>query len=173
MVEEYNKRSKAQDLPPDVIYAVQGDLMETNQGTEIEGEKLYGFDAAIISMALHHIEKPDKVVAEMVQRLKTKGVVVVIDFDPAGNRLDKGSHSHGGSHSHSSGQEHHNGGGDGAINNSKVTIAHNGFSQDYVEEILRNAGCAEVRHELFKESTRFGPQGVEKRMFIARGEKRS
>lgn len=60
------------------MLAIQGDL---NDPRDILAQpEWFDFDAAIISMALHHAQGPSKLLKRLQQRVKRGGSLVVIDW---------------------------------------------------------------------------------------------
>lgn len=60
------------------MLAIQGDLNDPRDN--FTQPKLFDFDAAIISMALHHVQDPSKLLKRLQQRVKRGGSIVVIDW---------------------------------------------------------------------------------------------
>lgn len=60
------------------MLAVQGDL--NNPQDSLAQPEWFDFDAAIISMALHHVQDPTDLLKRLQQRLKHGGSLVVIDW---------------------------------------------------------------------------------------------
>lgn len=58
--------------------AIQGDLIDPQY--PLDQPAWWGFDAAIISMALHHVKDPVDLLKRLCQRLKPGGSLVVIDW---------------------------------------------------------------------------------------------
>lgn len=64
--------------PNERMLAVQGDLTEPQP--PITEPEWFQFDAAIISMALHHVQDPTAFLTRLRQRTKREGSLVVIDW---------------------------------------------------------------------------------------------
>lgn len=60
------------------MLAIQGDL--NNPQDHLTQPEWFDFDAAIISMALHHVQDPTALLKRLHQRLKRGGSLVVIDW---------------------------------------------------------------------------------------------
>lgn len=58
--------------------AEQGDLLDPQ--ADLFGSEWQDFDAAITSMALHHMRDPGKLLARLVGCVRSGGSVVVVDF---------------------------------------------------------------------------------------------
>ncbi|KAL9620831.1 MAG: hypothetical protein Q9204_008173, partial [Flavoplaca sp. TL-2023a] len=84
MVNSFNLRAAAFDMPKRKrMFAVQGDLLNPDSkkaGGFLKEKEWFGFDAAVMSMALHHVEEPRAAVRILVERLKVGGPVVLIDW---------------------------------------------------------------------------------------------
>jgi SAM-dependent methyltransferase len=80
MVDEYNKWAQKSGYGAERMEAWQYDLVAT--GTAIDDsleEKLRDFDVAIISMALHHVADPGRLLSRLRGCLRSGGVCVVLD----------------------------------------------------------------------------------------------
>ncbi|KAL8852845.1 MAG: hypothetical protein Q9198_011002 [Flavoplaca austrocitrina] len=84
MVNTFNLRAAAFDMPKRKrMFAVQGDLLNPDSkkaGGFLKGKEWFGFDAAVMSMALHHVEEPGAAVRILVERLKVGRPVVLVDW---------------------------------------------------------------------------------------------
>ena len=184
MVEEYNKRAAAKGISSEKMKATAGDLLADDPSTQshISGPEFNGFDLAVISLALHHMDKPGFALQRIVERLKPGGVIVVLDWTdkPAmkdgkpisdGPGIPKGDH-HGHGHGHGHGHHHHGGDGEKKLE-AEDTVVHQGFSKESLEPLLKEAKCDEVGYQLTDEPFRFGGRfdGQTREAFIARGRK--
>jgi SAM-dependent methyltransferase len=60
------------------MMAIQGDLNDPRDS--LTQSEWFDFDAAIISMALHHVQDPAELLKRLRQRVKRGGSVIVIDW---------------------------------------------------------------------------------------------
>jgi SAM-dependent methyltransferase len=60
------------------MMAIQGDLNDPRDS--LTQSEWFDFDAAIISMALHHVQDPAELLKRLRQRVKRDGSVIVIDW---------------------------------------------------------------------------------------------
>ena len=174
MVKEYNRRMKGRGIRPEDVFAVQGNLLDTTESASLDSPDFFNFDVVIVNAALHHFENPESAVQRLVKRLTPgKGVIVVCDFIPKeaaeGHHLhqevsmfakqdyytidyDKGHH-----HKHE----------------ASHTIAHEGFSKERMEHMIRDAGCSDFDYQRLEKPLKFGEEmgGVEVNVFIARGKR--
>ena len=170
MVETYNERARKKELFPDEMSAVQGNIVATEASSEdsIFGPEYFDFDFVTMANALHHMEDPALTVGKLVQRLKTGGTLLIVEFindqdDPTSGSTPAGQppatqddHGHGHGHGHSHGHNHgHRLGNDGKGNNAGV--AHNGFTQEQLQKLFVDAGCIEVESVLMDQPIKFPP----------------
>jgi SAM-dependent methyltransferase len=87
----FNKRAREAGIPPDAMMALRGDLLLDD---DLPSPDLHGFDIAVMSMALHHVEDPGKILSELVKRLNPGGVIAVLDWVPD----ESGKHGCGNGH---------------------------------------------------------------------------
>lgn len=200
MVEAYNERAAGAGIKGEEMRAVMGDILAssssssspaTSKGDEetFSGEEWWGFDVAVMSMALHHVPSPSDAVKALVDRLRKGGKVVVVDWwldsivfhgdgkEGAGHHAHQ-QHHHGHGHGH---HQHHCGGeaekvagnAHNVVPGSEHTITRAGFGKEEMETMFKEAGCEEVEFRVFREETRLGDGGdaVMQRMFIIRGTK--
>ncbi|KAI1908305.1 hypothetical protein LOZ61_005655 [Ophidiomyces ophidiicola] len=154
MVNKYNRRAREAGIPESQMRAVVGDLAAAQPDASlIQNKDLANFDLIITSMALHHIEDPQRAVNRLVERLRPGGTLVVIDFDAAKDGQQWIAASAPAAH----------------------TITHHGFSKATMENLLTSAGCKDVEYVLHKEITKipreFAHLGEEKQLFYSRGRK--
>ena len=189
MVEEYNRRAKAEGLEPEVISAARGDLTDTSASIQyaIEGPEFFEFDLAVVSMAFHHFEYPEVAARKLVERLKVEtGVLLIIDlvedslpFPGHGHGHDHGhghTHVHTHDHEHDAGREHirnhaddqnSQDQGDAAIGVAQRsseadvlgTVAHSGFGKEGLEKIFREVGLVDIDYISLERPLKFGNSG--------------
>jgi SAM-dependent methyltransferase len=58
--------------------AVHGDVMEPS--AELQGKDWFGFDVAIMSMALHHVPQPVEMLSRLRERLREGGSLVLVEW---------------------------------------------------------------------------------------------
>ncbi|CAK7217344.1 hypothetical protein SCUCBS95973_003116 [Sporothrix curviconia] len=108
MVKRYNEAAEAAGLAPERMRAVEADLAagaDPFLATAAAGPEYQGFDMALISMALHHVEHPVDVLKGIASRLAPGGKLLVIDMNqPEGAEAANGPHDH--SHAHAHDQSH-------------------------------------------------------------------
>ena len=172
MVDKFNARAREAGVPEVQTRAVRGDLLAPAQGS-LESQKLYGFDLAIMSMALHHVDNPEAMVAKLVERLKPGGTVVIIDWIPSEKASSRSNFSHG--HEHSHGQRidsgHSSGGGSGQHPNSH-TISFDGFTKEHMDGMFTKAECSETDYVLAASPSEVPPDpSGQKQLFFAKGTK--
>lgn len=172
-VKNFNQAARLQGLSEQEMYAIQGDLGPSSTATtshpELQGKDFYGFHVIVISMGLHHIENPQDLLKNLVERLREGGAIIIIDWvpgigepdhEPASGGAQDVTHDQG---SHSNQHGHHS---------ASHTVAHVGFSEDQMQKMLKEAGCSEVDYVLHPERSKVPWEiGGEKQLFFARGRK--
>lgn len=73
------------------MYAIQGDL--DNSSPALAGADWNNFDVAVISMALHHMPEPVKILSQLRKRLNTGGALIVVEWYEGGADADETSGS--------------------------------------------------------------------------------
>jgi SAM-dependent methyltransferase len=81
MVAEYKKSAVELGFGPERMNAYQHDLLGESE-TPSAVPELDKFDIAIVSMALHHVEDPGKLLQKLSEQLKPGGVCVIVDMIP-------------------------------------------------------------------------------------------
>lgn len=172
MVDKFNAGAREAGVPEIQMHAVRGDLLAPAQGS-LESQDLYGFDLAIMSMALHHVDNPEAMVARLVERLKPGGTVVIIDWIPSEKASPRSnfSHSHEHSHGHETDSGHSSRGGPGQHPSSQ-TISFDGFTKEHMDDMFTKAGCSEIDYVLAVSPSEVPPDpSGQKHMFFAKGTK--
>ena len=83
-VERYNEEAiKLFGEEHDRMYAVQGNFDDPS--SDLDQADWSEFDVAIISMALHHVPHPVKMLSQLRERLRKGGSLVVVEWYEAGN----------------------------------------------------------------------------------------
>jgi SAM-dependent methyltransferase len=161
MTAEYNTLASNQGLSPSEMHASVGNLLDPADPlpAAFHSEEWFGFDLAAVGFGFHHFEDLVLAASRLAERLKTGGVLLIIDFLPHGPfearpdgdtgpsaSHDQHGHGHGFAHGHGHGHEHGHGttaGGYNEINDkSKVseTVKHLGFSEDTIRNVFEAAG---------------------------------
>lgn len=152
-MELYNKQASSEDLKPTRMHAIQGDVtipLPEARDRAIGSLDFYDFNVAVISMALHHVEKPDILIKKLVDRLKVGGVLVIIDWVPDGFSARHASHP------------------------AAHTVAFDGFTREQMGHWLTEAGCSEWDYVELDERSKvpYNVSQIEyKQGFFARGRK--
>ncbi|KAH8127732.1 hypothetical protein ACSS6W_008674 [Trichoderma asperelloides] len=81
-VASYNEMAQQSGVPVEQMHAVQGSIPPSLDNTLLATEEFFNFDLIAISMALHHIEDQAGVLSGLYERLRSGGVLVVIDLAP-------------------------------------------------------------------------------------------
>ncbi|KAL8948266.1 MAG: hypothetical protein Q9222_005537 [Ikaeria aurantiellina] len=176
MVKAYNENASTAKIAPEQMHALQGDLLSSkaaDDGNPFGGEEWFDFDVAVMSMALHHVASPDDAVKTLVERVKERGLVLIVDWELDSVKFNEGAdrghqsahhrHHHGGHHAHA-----HN-----VVPGSEHTITRAGFGKEEMKKMFWDAGCDDVDFVEFAEMTRLGDgqQAVMQRLFLAKGRK--
>lgn len=129
------------------MLAIQGDLNDPQDS--LTQPEWFDFDAAIISMALHHVQDPASLLKRLRQRVKHSGSLVVIDW------LQQSGH-------------------DTPANTGMTRLSEGpkiwpGFSINDIKSHFNAAGCTDVDVVVFSEPIE-APKEMEgySRMFIAK-----
>ena len=172
MVDRYNADAREAGVSGKRMYAIRGDLMDISEGP-LEGQDFFNFDLIIMSMALHHIDDPKRMITELVRRLKPGGRAVIIDWIRSDENVIR---EHGGS-SHE--QPFNHGAGSGAAHHHEHiphpgahTVSFDGFSRDQMQSWFKEAGCSNSDYVLAESPSQVpsDPRG-QKHMFFAKGTK--
>lgn len=173
MVAKFNAGARETGMSEIQMHAVRGDLLAPAQGS-LESQDLFGFDLAIMSMALHHVDDPEAMVGKLVERLKPGGTVVIIDWIPSETKSSESSGSHSHEHFHGYGTESgYSSSGVPGQHPASHTISFDGFTEEHMKAIFAKAGCSETDFVLaaLPSEVPLDPSG-QKQMFFAKGTKR-
>ena len=166
MVDKYNEAAHKQSLSKQQMHAVRGDLMvpKAEIPESLKKVDFYDFDIIVMSMALHHVEDPQLMTANLVERLRDGGSLLIIDWAPG----SKAPEMHGHDHEKYAPDE----GYQQDVQGSQQTMKSSGFGEEEMRKIFRDAGCSQSEYvlhpELSKLPSRFGGA---KQLFFARGKK--
>ncbi|KAK4076599.1 uncharacterized protein Triagg1_4202 [Trichoderma aggressivum f. europaeum] len=149
-VAAYNEMAQQSGVPPGVMVAVQGSIPSISTNPVLATEEFFDFDAIAISMALHHMDDRAGVISGLYERLRSGGVLVVVDLAPEADAHD---HSHDHSHSHtgctSGGHSH------GTVSSQPTISKHGGFEPEDMKALLTEAGFTpeSFDYKLYPETT--------------------
>ncbi|KAK4248721.1 methyltransferase [Corynascus novoguineensis] len=150
-VAAYNARAENQGLSPSEMYAYQGNLCAPDDPNPpaLASPEFSNFDIAAVGLGFHHFDDPALAARRLAERLKTGGVLLILDFLPH----EKPDTSHP----------------------AAPTITHHGFTEEHIRSIFEEAGVGknfalEEVAVVFHVSKEKGA-GVKRKIFIARGNK--
>ncbi|KAK2836059.1 hypothetical protein FQN49_006722 [Arthroderma sp. PD_2] len=151
MVERFNQTARKEGFPETQLYAVEGNLTESEGTPSIAKEEFFNFDLIIIAMALHHIAEPQELINRLVERLRPGGAVVVVDWEKeVDSKINPAGADHPAAH----------------------TVAHVGFDKEEMNGIFSKAGCQDSDYTLMKEQMVVPASwGGKKTLFFAKGTK--
>lgn len=155
MVAYYNDMVQEAGIASERMHTVRGNLLDAS--TPLEDPDLHHLDAVIMSMALHHMADAEAMMGKMVGRLRSGGVVVILDWI-----TDDAERVH-----HSTGAVGHH------------TTSKHSFTEDEMCTLFVVAGCAldSVGFHPYKESSHIPEsvtntkEGVDRTFFIAKARK--
>lgn len=184
MVNEYNTSAANQGIPRDEMHAVVGNLIDPSAPapTSLSGPEFEGFNIAAVGMGWHHFTDPSLAAKRLSERLKTGGVLLIIDFLPHGS-FDGHSHSHAHTHGHDHGHGHTHSHGHG--NGKSIeeiekehpaakTVTHMGFSEEDTRKMFEEAGVGGgFEYVVLGKGIVFGNEGqqMKRSVFMAKGNK--
>ncbi|GJN72616.1 methyltransferase domain-containing protein [Purpureocillium lilacinum] len=142
MVEQYNDTARRLGLPTEKMHGTRGDLL--NDADAINGPEFRDFNATLMSMALHHVADPAKMIKNLAERLAPGGSLVIIDWVSHG-RTPPGQTPHPASH----------------------TVTRHGFSEEEMKAMFADAGLSDFGYLLHPQRSRM-PMGGEQQLFFAR-----
>lgn len=156
MVEEYNSSARDQGIGEDEMCAHVGNLLDPESVPEsLAGPEFHGFDIAAVGMGFHHFPDPALAAKRLANRLRTGGVLFIVDFQP---HEDPKGDSHGHGHAHEAAE----------------TVIHFGFSEEQVKANFEAAGVGgKFEYVVLGKGVVFSHDGKEHRrsLFMARGVK--
>ncbi|KAL8769245.1 MAG: hypothetical protein Q9209_004746 [Squamulea sp. 1 TL-2023] len=160
MVESYNQHATTFNVPERKrMFAVQGDMLASgeNNMSRFTGKEWFGFDVAIMSMALHHVISPDHAVKMLVERVKEGCSVLIVDWiSGTTERPTRCEHNAGA----------------GEMPGAQTTTRE-GFTKAEMEKMLLDAGCQDVGFMQAREPSYLdlGEQRLRRTLFLAKGKK--
>ncbi|XXG98224.1 hypothetical protein Hte_004546 [Hypoxylon texense] len=166
MVDQYNDLARQSGTAPERMHAVRGNFLEPSDSDAIAGPDFHEADAIIMSMALHHSGDPQAMVSKMVDRLRSGGVLVILDWmDFTPEHGSESSHAHDHRHQDRSDASH--------------TISKASFSAGDMKQLFSDAGCDPntVDFRPYKETSHIPESitkvkgGVDRIFFIAKARK--
>ncbi|KAH7251327.1 S-adenosyl-L-methionine-dependent methyltransferase [Fusarium tricinctum] len=147
-VQRYNQLARDQGVSPDVVRAIQGDIRSPD--SEMSTEDFSGFNAIVISMALHHIDDPKSLLSHLYGRLRPGGHLLVVDWTPEHYGIEGSVANHAAVH----------------------TTGVDDFDKAAIVEMMSSAGLQDVGFFLAPERSSMGKEiGGERQMFFARGKR--
>ncbi|KAM5438396.1 hypothetical protein MferCBS31731_004973 [Microsporum ferrugineum] len=150
MVEKFNQTVRKEGLSEHQIYAVKGNLTESEATSSIAKEEFFNFDLIIIVHALHHVEDPQTLINQFVERLSPGGIVVVADWEKEGKGFNPAKIDHPAAH----------------------TVSHSGFTKEEMDGFFSSAGCKESDYTVLKEQMTVPEAwGGKMTLFFAKGRK--
>ncbi|KFY65260.1 hypothetical protein V496_02684 [Pseudogymnoascus sp. VKM F-4515 (FW-2607)] len=189
MVAAYNTTASNQGLEEEEVHAFVGNLIDPSieRPEAFEGAEFWDFDLAVVGLGFHHFGDVGLAARRLGERLKSGGVLVIMDFLPHEDVWGHGNGGHGHGHDHGHGHGHGGHGGHGHGHGEKEdagekkeetkvaeTVVHMGFSKEEVQGLFEQAGVGkDFGYKVLGKGVVIGPE--EKRMkrevFIARGTK--
>ena len=172
MVDKFNAEARGAGFSETQMHAVRGDLLAP-AGGPLDSQDFYSFDLAIMSMALHHVDDPEVMVAKLVERLKPGGTVVIIDWIPSARASSKNEDNHGRALSHGLESDASGSSGDGGRQQPHShTISFDGFTKEHMDSFFAKAGCSDSDYVLAASPSEVPPDpSGQKQMFFAKGKK--
>lgn len=165
MVGKFNSEAREAGKSEAQMCAVRGDLLAL-AGGPLESQEFFGFELAVMSMALHHVDNPEAMIVKLVERLKPGGTVVIIDRLPSGRASSHGHGDHGHEHFHNHGKNEH------GHHASSHTISFDGFTKEQMDDMFLKAGCSSIDYVLAASPSEMpsDPTG-QMQIFFAKGTK--
>ena len=157
MVAEFNRRASEANLPN--FRAINGDLCSFEDVAEdLKDPSLFNFDFAAIGLGFHHFEHLQLSVDRIFGRLRTGGVLFIIDLLEGDDDPDLGGHEEQ----------------DDFVKEASKTVPHkHGFSRKAMEGMFQAAGCKDFDFVVWKRPVVLGEgeNAFEKTVFVAKGTK--
>jgi SAM-dependent methyltransferase len=174
MVAAYNDAAKTSGLTSEQARAVVGDICGEEapvSDSELSTAEFRDFDIAVIGLGFHHFEDTTRALRRLTERVRPEtGVVVIVDFLPAGgnHQHHHGHHHHGhhDAHEHKPGHE---------FPEMQHTIKHDGFKKDQLRGMFTEAGLGDFDFAVVEEPSvmELASGTVTKTLFVAKGRRLS
>lgn len=153
MVHEYNSRALNQGIPPSEMQAHEGNLISptSTPPSSFSTPEFHNFSLAVVALGFHHFDDCALAAKRLVERLKSGGVLLILDFLP---------HEH--MHAH---------------HEAAKTVRHMGFGEGEIRKIFEEAGAGGgFEYTVIGKAISFVAQDgkgerMERRVFMARGTK--
>lgn len=149
MIAQFNKFASDSGIPPETMFAQQGDLLADTAPESLAGPEFFDFDFVGVGMAMHHFTDPELAMKRFAARMKKGGVCLVFDFIPGQNeKFD------------------HNSEAENSVNKM-------GFGKEDMRAIFANAGLSNgFDYQVLEEPFSFTMGGKRRDMtiFMAKGE---
>ncbi|KAM0355650.1 hypothetical protein ACHAPU_000035 [Fusarium lateritium] len=132
MVDVYNTRAQGHDTSRQ---AYQGNLADPTDDSPaaFADAKFFDFDVAGVGLGFHHFDKPGLASKRLAERLRSGGVLFIIDF--VAHKIDPEDAAHRG-------------------------ITHHGFSEEDIKKMFEDAGLADFAYQELPEPITFkDPKG--------------
>lgn len=157
MVQVYNKKQFNQGILDSQMHAYSGDIFQDAVVQDLQSLVPNGFadfDAAVCSLAYHHISDIEQANIALLNSLRKGGWVFIVDL--AQGSLEEGGtqppdendhhHSHDHHHGHDHGHTHSHGHSHTHGNISSGMVPHRGgFTSEILEESLKKCGFVNVQ----------------------------
>ena len=157
MVAEFNRRASEAHLSN--FRAMVGDLCTTeNVAEDLQDPSLFNFDFAAIGMGFHHFEHLQLSVDRLFGRLRTGGVLFIIDLLERSDDPGLGGDAKQ----------------DDFVKEALRTVPHkHGFSREAMEGMFQAAGCKDFDFVVWDRPVVIGEGegAIEKLVFVAKGTK--
>lgn len=88
MVSEYNKWAQETGSSSDRVWAYEYDMLAGEERNPLPRQDLSNFDIVVVSMALHHVSDPAKLMQRLGQCLRPGGTCVILDRTPASTKAN-------------------------------------------------------------------------------------
>lgn len=149
MVQRYNEAMNELGLSHEQAHAVVRNLASDSTASDDDDAEL--FDAAVVSLALHHVDDPGLIMQKLAQQLKPDtGVLIILDFMPFKHR----PHEHKGIHA-----------------KMAHTITQHGFTQQQMQDLFQQSAMVDFGFEVIEEPVVVGDDEEtqsKKQMFVAK-----
>jgi SAM-dependent methyltransferase len=170
MVHEYNTSASTQSLTSKMS-AFVGNIHDPTEPSPsaFQGEAFHDFDLAVVGLGFHHFSDPSRAAAKLAERLKTGGVLLILDFvvdEKSGEGGDGQNHGHGFWQKH--------GHGNGGVATAAKRGKQGGFGKEDIDKIFEGAGVGkDFGFEVIAKGAAFETEkhSMTADVFMARGTK--